>query len=147
MSSFTYPLLEVFEVKRQSVNSVIYTNTHPKDHKSSSIREINVTRNSDLLFGEVTEQDSALLLECEAPYSVQWIYKGDGDPEFNTNTTTEMDYSTGKRMYNAYLYLGMRNTLTERETGKYICSSVRNKNLFSFVYIYVTSKSTECCVN
>lgn len=134
------PKIEVYEVKRENmanINNAISTSDHIS---TSSLQMLNVTRNGDLLFGENTAQNSGLLLQCNAPYSVQWIFRGDSDPEFNTNTTTTTDQNTGTNSFSAYLFMGSRRNLNEQETGQYICTSVRNKKLYSYVYIYVTSK-------
>lgn len=131
------PSIEVYQIRRDNVNSV--NNDIVLAKESTSLQRINASKNSDLLFGEVTERDSALLLHCQASYAVQWIFRGDSDPEFNTNTTTKTD-SAGNNLYSAYLFLGSRRNLNERETGKYICTSVRNKKFSSYFYIYVTSK-------
>lgn len=136
-STIVFPTIEAYEVNRKGVddfNNDIFVGRHD----SSNFKRINVSKNSDLLFGQVTNRDSALLLHCNAPYSVQWIFQGDSDPEFNTNTTTKMD-SNGKHSYSAYLFMGSSQRLRESETGKYICTGVRNKKLSSYLYIFVTS--------
>ncbi|ODN00059.1 Adhesion G protein-coupled receptor E1 [Orchesella cincta] len=122
------PKIEVYEIRRENADSV--------SEKIKSFPLVNVTRNSDLLYGEETERDSGLLLKCSAPYSVQWVFRGDSNPEFNTNTTTAE--TRDGMWYNAFLHLGSRRQLTERETGKYICTSVRNKRMQSYIYVFVT---------
>ncbi|CAL8109614.1 unnamed protein product [Orchesella dallaii] len=98
LKSFSVPNIEAYEISRENAES----DSVSKQIKSSQL--VNVTRNSDLLFGEETARDSALLLKCHAPYSVQWVFRGDSNPEFNTNTTTAE--TRDGMYYNAFLHLG-----------------------------------------
>ncbi|ODN01923.1 EGF, latrophilin and seven transmembrane domain-containing protein 1 [Orchesella cincta] len=104
--------------------------------------------NSQLIVGEGEEiaLKSRIKLECEAGYPVQFIYTGDGMPEYTTNTsqqdnTKDVDGSSitkPRQIFEAQLFIGYARSLGYYDSGKYTCRSLQDATRASHYYLFVS---------
>ncbi|ODN00058.1 Sushi, nidogen and EGF-like domain-containing protein 1 [Orchesella cincta] len=99
------------------------------------------SRNSDVVIGEDTSATSRILMKCNATYPVQWVYLGDGRPEFTTFTNVKWQENSMVPMsFEAEASLGLlgfHGVLREEDTGNYTCRSIQEPSVHSYYYIYV----------
>ena len=107
--------------------------------------------NSELIMGEGEEipLNSKLILECDASYPVQFIYTGDGMPEYATNTSQtenpnhkdsppQLQQTKPKNLFEAKLYLGYGRPVAAYDSGKYTCRSLQDAGKASNYYLFVS---------
>ncbi|CAL8142874.1 unnamed protein product [Orchesella dallaii] len=105
--------------------------------------------NSQLIVGEGEEiaLKSKIKLECEAGYPVQFIYTGDGMPEYTTNTSQQdhaiKDVEGGsitkpRQIFEAQLFLGYARSLGYYDSGKFTCRSLQDATRASHYYLFVS---------
>ncbi|XP_035712511.1 uncharacterized protein LOC118437537 [Folsomia candida] len=113
---------------------------------------------TDLVVGEDIRRDARLILTCIAHHGpAEWVYSGDGNPNYIRNTTTENIGSDGKRLpmeetngaakrYIATLTLGQTGITTTKDTGRYNCltaspeTGMKYKTISAYYHVYVPAK-------
>ncbi|CAG7827402.1 unnamed protein product [Allacma fusca] len=93
------------------------------------------TPNTDLLIPANQENitERYLVLQCKAPYPIQWIYSGDGIPEYIANTSVSWAVEPHEFTASAGIF-----RLSEYHTGNYTCKSIQNSNWAVSYYLYIT---------
>lgn len=98
-------------------------------------------KNNDIIIGEDTSATSRILMKCNATYPVQWVYLGDGRPEFTTFTNVKWQEDPNVPLsFEAEASLGLlgfQGVLREEDTGNYTCRSIQEPAVNSYYYIFV----------
>jgi hypothetical protein len=103
--------------------------------------------NSNIIIGDDIQTTSKLVFECDAQYPVQWVYNGDGMPEYSTNASSMNNVRPGAEipnsitrpgpLFTATLSLGFSRNIGAQDSGKYTCRSLQTPTLAAFYYLYV----------
>ncbi|CAL8109613.1 unnamed protein product [Orchesella dallaii] len=122
------PQIQMLEIVSSPMNRSVSVNLWKK-------------RNSDIVIGEDTSATSRILMKCNATYPVQWVYLGDGRPEFTTFTNVKWDENPKVPLsFEAEASLGLlgfHGVLREEDTGNYTCRSIQEPSVHSYYYVYV----------
>ncbi|CAL8142865.1 unnamed protein product [Orchesella dallaii] len=109
-------------------------------------------KDHELIVGTNVKPNSRLILTCTAWYPSEWVYSGDADPTYSSNTTIEnlalngqvlpLDEMNGAKRYVATVVIGPRG-VKQSDTGRYNCmtaspeTGMKFKTLSAYFHLYV----------
>lgn len=126
------PVIKIFEIR-------VVTATKLEAGEEEHV--VDKLPNSNIVVGEDIQPNSKLIFECDARYPVQWVYQGDGMPEYSTNTTQTQNSGGITRpdnLFAASISLGFRRPISNHDSGRYTCRSLQNPDLSVFYNLYVS---------
>ncbi|ODN01947.1 Neural cell adhesion molecule 1-A, partial [Orchesella cincta] len=113
-------------------------------------------KDHELIVGGNVKPNSRLILTCTAWYPSEWVYSGDADPTYHSNTTIEnlslngqvlpVDEMNGAKRYVATVVIGPRG-VKQSDTGRYNCmtaspeTGMRYKTLSAYFHLFVPGKT------